>query len=209
MRMAEGKSHKSDVYSDDYELALDLLREMVQLAIKKAGGVESKKGKKWKFRSVPHEQFGKTLDDVYMSFLRWGAKSDEIDDKTAHSSEVGEDDTSGEGVGGTEENFEEETAVWINVSKSFRRLESYAGWMEDSSEDLMAKGPMTADSVRKAWEMWKMKISYDSQKRLVWWFDFEAIDLKECKHISPEDSLRLFVWLSHLIMFDENAQKNG
>ena len=180
MRMADGKAQKSDVYSDDIELALEILQDKVKGAIDTAGGIDSKRGKKWRFRSVPHEQFRLTLDDVFLVFLRWatdkGEASDSGSDKEADEQEIG--------------------TVRINVSKAFRRLESYAEWMEDSANDLLAPGPLTGESVRRAWDHWKMKISHDDHKRLIWWFDFRNIDFKECKRILPEDRCVLMMIFS-------------
>lgn len=188
-RMSDGKKHKNDLYVDSEEKALDLIQKMVSAA------ATSKKGTKWEFRSVPIDQFGKTLDDVYLAFLRWAAIDDA--DATEH----------GEGI--EKKKSEEGKQSRINVSKAYRRLESYASWMEDAKEDLAGPGPLTAQSVRNAWDAWKMRVSYDSSSRLVWWFDLGALDLGKCKKIPPEESLRLFVWLSHAIMFDDNAQRNG
>jgi CRAL/TRIO domain len=96
-----------------------------------------------------------------------------------------------------------------NVSNAFRRLESYATWMEDHRDFL--ESPLTADSVKQAAIAWQQKMTYAPSGQLVWWFDFEALDLKLIRSsmLPYSDSLRYMVWLSHLVMFDKNAQEQG
>lgn len=115
--MSEGKNKKGDVTVSqaDMPAALAALKALVEAAKSKA---KAKKAEMWEFAASPHAQMGKTLDDTFTAFLMW-AKLNKDDD---------EED--GEVVG------------LINVSKAFRRLESYAEWMEDSKADLLG-GPMT------------------------------------------------------------------
>ena len=54
-----------------------------------------------------------------------------------------------------------------------------------------------------------MKLSYDDCQRLVWWLDLGAIDLEVLNTIPPKEIHRLFVWISHRMLFDEKAQENG
>ena len=52
-------------------------------------------------------------------------------------------------------------------------------------------------------------MSYDKYGYIVWWVDIGAFDSKALKEASDVDSLRVFVWFSHFLMFDEQAQKKG
>lgn len=93
-----------------------------------------------------------------------------------------------------------------NVSKAFRRLEGYATWMDNTGRDLVDP-PLTTDSLEAAWKAWNMKISEDKQGRLVWWIDFGSLDQQAVKDLSNTESLRLFVWLTHYLMFDAYNHK--
>jgi hypothetical protein len=140
----------------------------------------SKKYKRWDFRTSPHEQFEKTLDDTYAAFVQWAIKSDEETDETS-----------------------------FNVSKAYRRIEQYADWMEDTGEELTAK-PLTAASVRAGLKAWAMRSTIDKNDNFVWWIDFKQVDKVAVKTtLSATDSLRCFVWYAHYVMYNELAQKNG
>ena len=81
--------------------------------------------------------------------------------------------------------------------------------MQDTEDDLM-EPPLTKSSVEKCLDAWSMKSSVDNQGRFVWWVDFGAIDTKNIKKdYTPEESLRAFVYYSHQVMYDSNAQENG
>eukprot|EP00545_Synedropsis_sp_CCMP1620_P012196 CAMPEP_0119022402 /NCGR_PEP_ID=MMETSP1176-20130426/27935_1 /TAXON_ID=265551 /ORGANISM="Synedropsis recta cf, Strain CCMP1620" /LENGTH=363 /DNA_ID=CAMNT_0006977253 /DNA_START=113 /DNA_END=1204 /DNA_ORIENTATION=+ len=95
-----------------------------------------------------------------------------------------------------------------NISKAFRRLDSYATWMEDHRSVLEA--PLVVDSLTVAAHAWQCKLTHDAKDRLVWWIDVGALDIPSIKSSIPhDDSLRFFVWQSHLVMFDKKAQENG
>ena len=183
---ADGKVMKGDRMhaAADMEGALASLKQLCEEA---QGKAKEKKKAIWDFRTSPHEHFGKTLDDTFKAFLMWGRVTEEDDDEAAAAGANG---------------------PMINVSKAFRRLESYAEWMEETGEDLTSP-PLTASSVEVALRQWEMKTSYDKEGRLVWWIDMAAMDFKKCKHIPAEASLRAFVWFAHAIMFDEAAQQKG
>ncbi|KAL9188160.1 hypothetical protein ACHAXT_006538 [Thalassiosira profunda] len=75
----------------------------------------------------------------------------------------------------------------INVTKAFRRLESYADWMHDTGTDLTEPG-LTAESVQKGVEAWAFNTSIDSEGRLVWWVDMGRLDIAKVKsEFTPED----------------------
>ena len=144
--------------------------------------------KKWDFRTSPHELMGKTLDDTLVAFLMWARVAQEKDDQ--------DDDDEGK-------------TGMINVHKAFRRLDTYAEWMEDTGEDLV-KTPLTAASVQKVLKVWGMQMSHSKDGMLVWWIDMGVIDPKAIRDdVSLEDSLRCFVWLAHVAMYDPKAQANG
>jgi hypothetical protein len=172
---SEGSDKKEDLTVQDKEECLTRLKELVDVD-KRINAKKPKKIVKWEFRSSPHEQFGKTLDDTFSAFVLW-AKSSSTDGS-------------------------------YNVSKAFRRLQSYAEWMEDTDQDLVE--PLTADSVKAALDAWAMKCSVDKDGNFCWWVDYGMIDTKAIKStLSHTDSIRAFVWYAHYVMYDTNAQENG
>jgi len=101
---------------------------------------------------------------------------------------------------------EEETTY--NISKAFRRLQSYAAWMKEHRDDL--KEPFTMKGVRRAAEAWKMQLTHDSKGRVVWWVDIAAWDLAGIKKdIPPRESLRYVFYMCHIVILDPKAQENG
>jgi len=137
------------------------------------------KRKKWNFETSPHAQFDKTLDDTFMAFIMWARTKDSTD--------------------GNE----------VNVSKAFRRLETYAEWMDETGTDLI-EPPLTASSIKKGLDAWHMNVTSKKDGELIWWADMSKVDMKYLKkEISPEDSLRAFVWYSHYIMYHKVAQEKG
>jgi hypothetical protein len=102
-------------------------------------------------------------------------------------------------------NDEEET---YNVSKAFRRLESYVTWMDQNNIDLQAS--LTTESVKESDKVWNMKLTYDKEGRMVWWIDMGSLNIEKIKEKgSHVQALRYFVWISHVIMFDTRAQEKG
>jgi hypothetical protein len=160
--------------------ALQMLKEMVQNAKQTEQQLQKQQSQpqrpqKWNFATVPLQSFDKTLDDVYLAFLRWAKVED---------------------------------SNQINVSRAFERLTAYAIWMDNTGRD-MIDPPLTVESIRDTWKEWKMKVSYDKAGHFVWWFDISDLDLVKVQSISVEENLRLFVWFSHFVMFDPQAQQNG
>lgn len=97
----------------------------------------------------------------------------------------------------------------VNVSKAFRRLESYADWMHDTGTDL-TEPALTPDSIKKALDAWVFNSSIDSEGRLVWWFDMGRANIPKIKKdFKPEDHLRAMVWYTHAVMYNKSAQQNG
>eukprot|EP00558_Chaetoceros_sp_UNC1202_P002212 CAMPEP_0197259408 /NCGR_PEP_ID=MMETSP1429-20130617/83495_1 /TAXON_ID=49237 /ORGANISM="Chaetoceros sp., Strain UNC1202" /LENGTH=334 /DNA_ID=CAMNT_0042723617 /DNA_START=2464 /DNA_END=3468 /DNA_ORIENTATION=- len=184
----DGSDKKGDVIVDTPAEGLALLKQLVHA--KKESIKKESKRKIWDFRTSPHEHFGKTLDDTFMTFVLW-AKLKASDKDNA--------------------GIEGETAQpKLNVSKALRRLETYAEWMEETGEDLVDP-PLSPTSIKKALDAWHMNASTDPEDGcFLWWCDMSKIDREYLKkEIPPEESLRALVWYSHYVMYSESAQKNG
>ena len=98
--------------------------------------------------------------------------------------------------------------TFFNVSNAFRRLDSYATWMEQHRSDLEA--PLTVDSIRAAAHAWQLKITHAVSGPVVWWIDLTSLDVASIKSsISHTDSLRYVVWLTHIVILDKKAQEHG
>ena len=168
----------------------------------KADGKKKEKKKKkkagaggedmWDFGATPFSEFGRTLDDLLGAFLLWARTGGEEE----------EEEEEGDDAAASSPDRQ------INVTKAFRRLENYAEWMQDNSEELTAE-PLTAASVRDDLEPWKMSTSPDRRGRLVWWIDLGQMDVARVKEQSPAGVLRAFVWYAHYVLFDERAQTRG
>ena len=195
---ANGSNRKGDIYAKTMDEAVFLMRDMVSTTI--AATVSDSKNvnitseNPMLFRTVPLQEFQVTLDDLYQLFLRWaiadGSKDDFKSCKRRGS------------VNGKQNGK-------INVSKAYRRLERYALWMEQIGGDILLDPPLTAHSIRTAWNEFSMALSYDECNRLVWWLDLGKSDLQGVRALSPEQIVRLYIWFSHLLLFDRNGQENG
>jgi rubrerythrin len=177
---ADGHHHETDDTTTSLDDGLVALNNLV---------LEQKvKHAKWEFPVTPLQEFNATLDDLFRAFLRWSNKVEE--DVVAAG--------------------EAQSPPLYNVSKAFRRLESYATWMHDNAKDLHE--PLTVESVAATHELWKMKVTHDQHGRLLWWIDMGAMNFKAIKAAATTDhqqTLRYLVWQTHLVMFDEQAQRHG
>jgi len=180
--MVEGKDDRDDVLVDTLQEGVSALGVLAQSAGEKAG-LDTKAGNKWRLHSTPLGEFGKSLDDLYSSFLRWAVVTD------------------ANATGGGERSK-------YNVSKAFRRFESYVSWMDDAEDDLL-EPPLTASSVARAHHAWQVRVSYDAKGRLLWWFDVGLTNLSQVRQLTPKDTVRFFTWFSHFVMFDDAAQTHG
>lgn len=133
------------------------------------------------------------MDDVFVAFLKWA-----VVPKDGSKKKSGDDDDDDDGDG----------EKVYNVTKAFRRLDAYAEWMLDTGTDLI-EPPLVPSSMKVIDDVWKMKIGYTKSGCLSWWIDFKDLDPKAIKEQPEVESMRLVVWYSHFVMFDENAQKNG
>ena len=186
IKSAEGKQMDSDVFTNDLNKGLDIIRGLVQKkvdAAQSAGEASSI----WYFRNVPCIEFNRTLDDVFIAFLNWASVAPNQFEECGLKGGVNKRGP-------------------INVSKAFRRLESYAQWMDSTGDDL---ADLTAESVKKTCDLMYFRVTHDDCGRVVWWLDLGQTDFVGLKGLRDEAILRLFVWLAHLIMFEQKAQENG
>ena len=99
-----------------------------------------------------------------------------------------------------------------NVSKAFRRIQSYVEWMEQHKTDLLGEdgsNRLTTASMRDLAAPWGFCMTHDRDKRLVWWFDLTVVDSKRIQQTPVTDTLRFFVWCCHVVLFDQHAQQHG
>jgi len=98
----------------------------------------------------------------------------------------------------------------INMTRLYDRLTSYAIYMDNTNRDLIDP-PLTTNSIKESWKAWGIQLSYNNAGRLVIWFDLsQRMELvKEKISSKEEETLRLFVWFTHFIMFDTQAQTDG
>ena len=192
----DGSDKKGDLIVPTMNEAMVKIKELIEFDKSKNGTKKPKKIVKWEFKTSPHEQFGKTLDDTFEAFLYWARTN------SSSFNDDNDDDDKKDGGDG------DDTIAGYNVSKAFRRLVSYAEWMDDTDDDLVE--PLTPESIKPALDAWAMKCSVDKEGNFCWWIDFAWIDINKIKkEISPKDSLRAMVWYVHYVMYDSSAQRNG
>lgn len=192
---ADGVELKGDVYAQDMDEGLTELQSMVSAAASKSKDDEMA----WSFHTTPLVDFGKTIDDVLLAFLRWS-----VVDKNSS-----QDDTSCQLIGGVN-NYRLESIgkQGINVSKAFRRLTSYIQWMKSVSSDLMDP-PLTYESITPSLSTFSIQVTHDDCGRLIWFVNLGKTDLSAFKSKSTRETTRMFVWVAHLLFLDEGAQTKG
>lgn len=139
---------------------------------------------------LSYDIFGKENDDLLTAFLNWAATNEARPGKAKCRG----------GVNGRHEK--------INVSMAFRRLQVYNSWMKEGENDL-SSSPLSAMSVKEAWDAFSMQVSHDECGRLVWWMDLNRTDIQRVKELPPGEIRRFYTWLAHVMIFDEGAQTNG
>ena len=88
-----------------------------------------------------------------------------------------------------------------NISKAFRRLESYVKWMDDNRRIIGQK--LTNEERKDAHRIWgPMKLT-KSGSTLVWWFDVTTIDIKAVKRFDHDITIKYFVWICHYMLFQD------
>jgi hypothetical protein len=190
---ADGIDIQGDVYAKDMEQGLISLQTMVRnMALVSID-------EDWTFSTVPLIDFGKTVDDVLLAFLRWSV----VDNKSSE-----DDPQSPCQLTGGINSVQAMDRNGINVSKAFRRLTSYIQWMQSVSADLVDP-PLTFESISPSLSIFSIHVTHDSCDRLVWWVNLGKTDMPAFKSQSPRETTRMFVWLAHLLFLDERAQKNG
>lgn len=197
---ADGVDLKGDRVAAAYPEGIEMLKAMIQEVVSTSESKDDKLA--WSFRTTPLKDFGKTIDDVLLAFLRWST----VDQKSSHS------DKSCSLIGGINNypfsapaNAEHDSN--INVSKAFRRLTSYTRWMKSVSSDL--KEPLTFESVSPSLSTFSIQMTHDSCDRLVWWINLGKTDMSAFKSQSPRETIRLFIWVAHFLFLDERAQTKG
>lgn len=190
---ADGVDIKGDIYAQDMDEGLKVLQSMVQEAA--SASVSKDDALAWSFHTTPLVDFGKTIDDVFLAFLRWS-----VVDKSSH-----DDGESCHLIGGV--NDYDETSD-INVSKAFRRLTSYKQWMQSVSSDLVDP-PLTHASIYPSLSTFSIQVTHDFCGRLIWFVNLGKTDMTAFKSKSPRETIRLFVWVAHLLFLDEGAQTKG
>jgi len=148
---ADGKEMKGDVYATELDEALKMLQEML-----KESAATSKED--WSFSTSPLKEFGKTIDDILLAFIRWSMVDNYHDNP--------EDGNSCALIGGI--NHPPSEMEKINVSKAFRRLTAYQHWMRSVSSDLQDP-PLTYRSIKSTLSIFSFHVSHDECERLVWY----------------------------------------
>mmetsp|Transcript_20938 Transcript_20938/g.43097 ORF Transcript_20938/g.43097 Transcript_20938/m.43097 type:complete len:433 (+) Transcript_20938:3-1301(+) len=197
---ADGQELKGDVYAvNGLKEAVGLLKEMVQTAKSQSATEEEERA--WTFHTTPFKDFGKTEDDALMAFLRWSV---------VDSHPIEDDDESCQLIGMANYQISTSTAnnEKINVSKAFRRLTSYVHWMESVSSHLLDP-PLSYASISPSLSIFSLRVTHDSCGRLVWWVNLGKTQTNLLRDQSPKETIRLFVWVAHLLFLDEGAQTNG
>ncbi|KAL7464790.1 hypothetical protein ACHAXS_005123 [Conticribra weissflogii] len=197
---ADGQELKGDVFAvNGLEEGLGLLQKMIQTAKSESSTEEEKKA--WTCHTTPFKDFGKTEDDALMAFLRWSV---------VDSHPIEDDDESCQLIGAA--NYQISTSTShpekINVSKAFRRLTSYIYWMDSVSSHLMDP-PLSYASISPSLSIFSLRVTHDSCGRLVWWVNLGKTQTNLLRAQSPKETIRLFVWVAHLLFLDEGAQTHG
>lgn len=188
---ADGKEMKGDAYVIELDEALKMIQEML-----KESAATSKED--WSFSTSPVKDFGKTIDDILLAFIRWSMVDNYHDNPR--------DGNSCALIGGI--NHPPSETEKINVSKAFRRLSAYQQWMQSVSPDLQDP-PLTYQSIKSTLSIFSLHVSHDECERLVWYVNLGKTDLANLKSQSPRETTRMFVWIAHLLFLDEKAQTKG
>lgn len=197
IQSADGKEFNGDVYAKNgLKEGLELIKQMV----KEQTTVSKDNERLWSFQTSPLIDFGKTTDDLLISFLRWSIVDNYLTNGHAR------DDNGCSLIGGVNHYPSEEES--INVSKAFRRLTSYIHWMESVSEDLLI-APLTYESITHSLEIFSIHVTHDDCGRLVWWVDLGKTKIDMLKAQSTSDTTRMFVYIAHMLFLDEGAQTHG
>lgn len=92
----------------------------------------------------------------------------------------------------------------FNISKAFRRLESYVSWMEENRNVLSQE--LSDETKRTVHQLWSMKLTHcgkssnQEQPQLVWWIDLAEVS-PQTKDSNHNHTLQYFVWACHFVLF--------
>lgn len=175
------KMRKGDYISFSFALSLEHLYGLTnQEKFNSFNGCGriTKRSYKWSFQYSVHSTFGKSLDDVYRIFLRWTGV--ELEDGR----------------------------FLYDATMAFRRIKSYATWLDKSGKQLHDP-PLNDDDMKIAQNVLKFTHSYDKHGRLVMWRNLPKIKIEEHKKLSSNQIFRAAAWYVHFAMFDESAEKHG
>ena len=197
IQSADGQDLRGDVYTDNgFGEGLLLIKQMVNDEAAKSA--ENKLI--WSFYTSPLSDFGKTVDDLLLAFLRWAVVDNHRTNGHARA------DNGCSLIGGI--NHYPSESEKLNVSKAFRRLTSYTQWMQSVSEDLLIS-PLTYESVAPSLEIFSIHVTHDKCGRLVWWVDLGKTQIDVLKAQSTSETTRMFIYVAHLLFLDNNAQTKG
>ena len=173
IKNSEGKNLKGDAYVTNAAEAMTTLRQMVETQQQNNNALDNTSSSDddiWSFRAAPYKTFGKTLDDLYMAFIRW-ASIDGVDD----------DDCMVKG------GVNKQDPEVINVSKAFRRLASYAEWIHsidnnsDSTSSNVVNNYLSTESLKQAQGLIYTRVTHDACGRAVWWIDLAKTDFESIR----------------------------
>ena len=197
IQSADGQDLKGDVYTGNgFGEGLVLIKQMVSEVAAKSDENELI----WSFHTSPLSDFGKTVDDLLLAFLRWAVVDNHRTNGHAR------DDNGCSLIGGI--NHYPSESEKVNVSKAFRRLTSYTQWMQSVSEDLLIS-PLTYESVAPSLEIFSIHVTHDKCGRLVWWVDLGKTQIDVLKAQSASETTRMFIYVAHLLFLDNGAQTKG
>ena len=126
--VADGKTKKDDIFVHSVEAAVNALKQMVDMA-----------------KQVTKEKYAD--DDEEDHTRKWRFETAPL--KEFHKTL--DDVYTSFAVWGSKDE-----GVTFNVSRSFRRLQAYASWM-DSHREVLTESQMCASALKKAHEIWKMR----------------------------------------------------
>ena len=174
--------------------ALDTLKGMIARAADADGGDRDK----WQFEAslAPLRMMGnRTLDDLFVAFLRWsqGKHEDDYDASTA-----------------------------FNVEKAFRRLERFATWGHKHHRDMQSAGagaggeaPYGPDAfLADHTQLWSMLVSVNTSRgaqpgSVIWVIEPARMNVEELKQTPPARILRYMWHLTHALSLDADANRHG
>lgn len=137
-QLTDREQKPPDVMADTEEEALTMLKETVE----SEKAVQQKRPQKWNFATVPLACFHKTLDDVFMAFIRWAKTDDDkynltraFDRLTAYATWM--DNTGRDMIDPplTTESIKDAWSAW-NMKVSYDKAGHFVWWFDIAALDL-------------------------------------------------------------------------